>query len=154
MLFSPQRAATRAFLTVLIAVGGAEAASAQSQRQLLPDRDCACVDLAIREGRREIALRKAAYEEQTRAVARMEAELAQLKPRVDVDNQASVDAYRMKLEERENARDILQNNTLPDYQTAVAAYNENLSVKEKRCTAVVYDEAAVQRAFPNLVCRR
>lgn len=153
MLFSLNRAALGAGLIAVILTAGGTA-SAQSSGRQLSALDCACIDLAIRDGRREIALRKAAYEEQTRALARLEAELARLKPQVDVENQASVDGFRMKLEERESAKEILQNNTLPDYQSAVSVYNENLATKDKRCPPVIYDEASFARNFPGQVCRR
>jgi hypothetical protein len=114
---------------------------------------CLCLerDIATRQG--ELTVRRNAYETLARQISDAEAAIARDRPQVDVNSQASVDAFKRRLDELDAMKTRQDQGALPDYQAAVAGYNQRVAQYTQRCSGRPLDAGVAEQVRTNLVCR-
>lgn len=112
---------------------------------------CLCQERVIAEQQREIGVRQTIYERTKAEVDRLMAEVERRRPLVNVDLPAEVTAFRELLDELDAAQDRMIRSALPDYQAAVAAYNESTARYTLSC-ATGYHPAVLDAVKARLSC--
>lgn len=140
-------------LGVAIAGAPGEAVGQTMLRSPIDISACLCLerDLATRQA--EMTVRRNAYEALARDIQDGEATLERERARVDVNDPASVDGFRRRLDALDDLKTRQSTVALPDYQVAVTGYNERVAQYTQRCSGRPIDQATVEQVRPNLVCR-
>jgi hypothetical protein len=114
---------------------------------------CLCLERDLGTRQAEMAVRRNAYEGLARDIQEAEAVLERERARVDVNNPASVDGFKQRLDVLDAMKARQANVALPDYQGAVAGYNERVAQYTQRCSGRPVDQYVAERVRPNLICR-
>jgi hypothetical protein len=114
---------------------------------------CLCLERDLTTRQAEMAVRRNAYDGLERDIQAAEATLERDRGRVDVNDQAAVDGFRQRLEQVDAMKARQSQMTLPDYQMAVAGYNERVAQYTQRCSGRPLDPLVVAQVRPNLICR-
>lgn len=113
---------------------------------------CLCLEQSIATRAAEMRSLGAIYNDETRQLADMNADIDRKRPLVNVQDQAQIDAFKVILEQRDQALDKYQWSTLPKYQASVARYNEKVDVMVKTCSGHPLDQIALDQVKQKLVC--
>jgi hypothetical protein len=114
---------------------------------------CLCLEREIQTRQAELTVRGNAYEGLAKEIREIEAALDRERPRVDVNDQAAVDAFRQRLERLDALKARQDQVTLPDYHAAATSYNERVAQYTQRCSGRPLDPAAAEQVRASLVCR-
>jgi hypothetical protein len=114
---------------------------------------CLCLERELANRQSELTVRRNAFETLTREVAEAQSALDRDRPRVDVNSQYAVDAFRQRVEQLEAMKARRDQVALPDYQSAVAAFNERVAQYTQRCSGRTLDPRVTEQVRQNLVCR-
>jgi hypothetical protein len=135
--------------------GFASAAPGDADSVLTDPKDiaaCLCLEQSISARAAEMRSLGAVYNEETRQLADMNADIDRRRPLVNVQDQAQIDAFKVILEQRDQALDKYQWSTLPKYQASVARYNEKVDVMVKMCSGHPLDQVALDQVKQKLTC--
>jgi hypothetical protein len=114
---------------------------------------CLCLERDIATRQAELTVRRNAYETLAREIAEAEAAIARDRPRVNVNDPTAIDAFKRRLDQLDAMKARQLQVTLPDYQTAVAGYNERVAQYTQRCSGRVLDPRVTEQVRANLICR-
>ncbi len=114
---------------------------------------CLCLERDLPTRLSEIAVRRNTYEAMEREIGDAGAAIERDRPRVDVNDPAAIEAFRRRLDRLDAMKARRDDVALPDYQAAVAAYNERFNQYNQRCTGRAYDPAVTEQVKRNLICR-
>jgi uncharacterized protein YukE len=121
-------------LVIALAVPGmAETAMAQ---EIGGDtaRACQCQQQLVASLKTEVQAQSGAYEEKRRAFEVLDKEVQAARPRVDVRNQADIDAFKRLLDRRDAAADAFNGAANDSYTAAVKRYNDAVTDYNDNCT--------------------
>jgi len=131
------------------------AGAARAQQPALTDPTaiaaCLCLERTMADRQREMTLRQGIYERVKNNVDRLGQEIEVKRPKVNVDMPADVTAFRELLDEQDAAQDSLMRSALPDYQGAVAAYNETVATFNRSCISG-YHPTILESVRKTLAC--
>jgi hypothetical protein len=114
---------------------------------------CLCLEREIATRQAELTVRRNAYVALVREIAEAESAIARDRARVDVNDQAAVDAFKRRMDQLDAMKARQDQVTLPDYQAAVAGYNERVAQYTQRCSGRVLDPVVTEQVRANLICR-
>ncbi len=115
---------------------------------------CLCLERDIQTRQAELTVRRNAYEGSSQEIRETEATLDRERPQVDVNDPAAVDAFKGRLAQLDVLKARQNQVTLPDYQAAVASYNERVAQYTGRCSGrPTRLRRSSNRCAPSLVCR-
>jgi hypothetical protein len=146
---------TMAGAAVLALTVGAVPAVAQTQTVLhSPEqiRGCLCGERSVSTLATEVQMRKRVYEEKKAELARLEAELAEKRRTMDVNDPAQVAAVGQLLDRRNAAADAFARQVTPTYAAAVERYNREVADFNGMCAGKSYDVQVLAQVRQNLTC--
>ena len=140
-------------LTILLPIFGAGATWAQQPALTDPGAitACLCLERTMADRQREMTLRQSIYDRVKANADRLAQEIEARRPKVNVDLPADVTAFRELLDEQDAAQDSLMRSALPDFQGAVAAYNETVATFNRDCVSG-YHPAVLESVRRTLTC--
>lgn len=145
----------RTAMTLSILLPALVAGVAQAQQPALTDpaaiAACLCLERTMADRQREMTLRQGIYERVKADVDRLGRDIETKRPKVNVDLPADVTAFRELLDEQDAAQDTLMRSALPDFQGAVAAYNETVATFNRSCVAG-YHPTILESVRKTLTC--
>jgi hypothetical protein len=147
----------RLMLVPAAMVLAALAAPAAAQNVLVsPEgvRDCLCLRQASDFQAAQMTVARGAMEAAQSDLTRIQSEIARRRPLVDTNDAAALADFTKLLVEEEPARRALNDEKIPDYNAAVAAYSAATEKYNKQCAGKGLDPAAKAEAEANLVCPR
>ncbi|MBL8706136.1 MAG: hypothetical protein JNM30_14900 [Rhodospirillales bacterium] len=151
------------FLPVLgLAFGSAFAAPAFAQyapvqpaeAEVAAARNCLCLEQAVESRKFELDVRNGIFEKARADMLAVEAEVAQRRPAVNVDDSNQVDAFRSLLARADAARAHYEFTAVPDQQRAVGEYNAVVEQLNASCKGRSFSTYAWTAARQNLTCPR
>src|SRR5271156_2314318 len=95
---------------------------------------CLCLERAIDSRQSELTVRRNEYEALAREIADAQAAIDRQRPLVDVNNQYAIDDFKRRLDALDALKARQEQVTLPDYQAAVARYNDRVAQYTQRCS--------------------
>lgn len=123
-----------------------------AEAEVAAARNCLCLEQAV-EGRRfELDVRNGIFEKARADVQAVEAEVAQRRPAVNVDDPNQVDAFRSLLARADAARAHYEFTAVPDQQRAVGQYNAVVDQLNASCKGRSFSTYAWTAARQNLTC--
>jgi hypothetical protein len=114
---------------------------------------CLCLERSIETRSAELTVRRNAYEELAREIQDAEAAIDRQRPLVDVNNSAAIDDFKRRLDQLDVMKTRQEQVTLPDYQAAVASYNDRVAQYTQRCSGHELDPAVSEQMRATLVCQ-
>jgi len=114
---------------------------------------CLCLERAIATRAAELTVRRNAYEALAREIHETEAAIDRQRPLVDVNDQAAIDDFKRRLEQLDAMKARQDQVTLPDYQAAVASYNDRVAQYTQRCSGSALDPGVSEQMRATLVCQ-
>lgn len=114
---------------------------------------CLCLERDLGTRQAEMTVRRNAYEGLARDIQEAEASLERDRARVDVNDAAAVDGFRRRVDALDAMKVRQSTVALPDYQAAIAGYNERVAQYTQRCSGRPIDQATLERVRSDLVCR-
>lgn len=135
----------------------AMAAPAAAQNVLVsPEavRDCLCLRQAVDFQNAQMSVARGAMQAAEAELIRIRAEIERRRPLVDPSDANALAEFTTLLAQEEPARRALNDERIPDYNAAVAAYSAAADKYNKQCGGKSLDPAARAEAEANLVCPR
>jgi len=117
-------------------------------------RDCLCLRQASDFLAAQVTVSRGAMEAAQADLARIQSEIARRRPLVDPNDPNAVVEFTKLLAEEEPARRALNDEKIPDYNAAIAAYSGATDKYNRQCAGKGLDPAARAQAEANLVCPR
>ncbi|MBV9521421.1 MAG: hypothetical protein JO010_01425 [Alphaproteobacteria bacterium] len=132
-------------------LGGAASAQelVQAPEQI---KACLCLGQSIARRSSDLGARQSAYEEKRRTLEALDAQVASARPRVDVKDEASIEAFKQLLDRRDTAAAALAADVSPQYQALVARYNGQVDAFNRDCSGKAYDPVIEAQVQQNLAC--
>jgi hypothetical protein len=96
--------------------------------------------------------RQQTYETSQKALASLDSDLADRRSKIDVYNNAEVDAYKQLLQKHDSASAAFNGEVTASYNAAVSRYNQALAGFNSSCAGRSYDGSAYQTAQTGLSC--
>jgi hypothetical protein len=131
-------------------------AATPAAAQLLTDPQdvtrCLCADRAVRILGDEVAARKRIYDDLQQQVQALDLELERRRRTMNVNDQAEVEAYRERFDQRSALSARLSGEVGSDYRGAVERYNRAVAQYNSGCVGRILDSRVVAQVEPNLVC--
>ncbi len=146
---------TLSSLALALVLSAGSAAFAQTAGQFNPAHPvdaavCSCLDARVRKQADIMAQRRAVYEQLNQQVSEETAALNRDRPRVDVTDDAAVDAFRTRADELAVERSMMIDHALPDLTQAVEAYNRAVANVAQTCAGRML--AAPPPDAPPFIC--
>jgi hypothetical protein len=142
-----------AVAAALVAAGGARAQTAPGPTPAETETStCLCLEGELATRQAELTVRRHAYEGLATTIHDAEGALARDRSAVDVSDPVAVDRFRRRLDALDAMKARQDQVTFPDYQAAVASYNERVAQYARACGHAL-DPAVVAQVRPNLICR-
>lgn len=117
-------------------------------------RDCLCLRQAVDFQNAQMSVSRGAMEAAQADLNRIRTEIERRRPLVDPEDAAALAEFTQLLAQEEPARRSLNDEKIPDYNAAVAAYAAAADKYNKQCGGKSLDPAALAEAEANLVCPR
>lgn len=117
-------------------------------------RDCLCLRQAVDFQNAQMSVARGAMDAAQNELNRVRSEIERRRPLVDPTNAAAMAEFTTLLAQEEPARRTLNDEKIPDYNAAVAAYAAAADKYNKQCGGKSLDPAAKAEAEANLVCPR
>lgn len=142
----------------IIAVGGlglAAATSATAQTILRSPQEvsaCLCREAAVNTLGSDVAARRTIYEQRRQELERLEAELAAMRQKMNVNNPEEVAAYARLFDQRNAALDAFSRAATPDYAAIVERYNQRVAEYNSTCAGKAYDTVVLATVRQSLSC--
>lgn len=140
-------------LPILLALlAGAAPAAAQVLSNPQDVTRCLCADRAVKILADEVAARKRIYEDTQQQVHSLDLDLERRRQTMNVNDDAQVQAYRERFDQRNDLAARLSGEIGADYRTAVERYNRAVAQYNDGCVGRILDSSVVAAVTPNLVC--
>jgi hypothetical protein len=145
-------------LAAALATGAAHAQALQTRASGLTLAEteistCLCLEREVATRQSELTVRRHAYEGLGSTILDAEAAIDRDRPAVDVNDPAAIARFRRRVDELDALKARQDQVTLPDYQAAVASYNERVAQYTQGCSGRTFDQAVIDQVRPNLICR-
>jgi hypothetical protein len=114
---------------------------------------CLCLQRAIATREAELTVRRNTYEALAREIAARASATDRQRPLVDVNSQAAIDDFKRQLDALDALKARQAEVTLPDYQAAVASYNDRVAQYTQRCSGQMLDDTVVEQVRATLICK-
>ena len=115
---------------------------------------CLCHDQQVNALKADVTRQQAAYDSAQKEFQQLNAQVESQYSQVNVNDSASINAYRDLLKRRDAAGARLTNEASPAYTTAVDRYNQAVQSYMSQCGGKSYAAAALAQAQQNLSCPR
>lgn len=141
---------------VAVALAALAAPAAAQNVLVSPEgvRDCLCLRQAVDFQNAQMSVARGGMEAAQAELNRIRAEIERRRPLVDPDDANALAEFTTLLAQEEPARRSLNDEKIPDYNAAVAAYAAAADKYNKQCGGKSLDPAARAEAEANLVCPR
>lgn len=136
-------------LLALAASGGAKAQMSSDPAEITA---CLCLQQAIATLSADMSAKTQALDAIRRQLADLDARLVSERPRVEVNNPASVGHYKALLEQRDAAYRQSLGPVVPDADQAVARYNARVNDYNTRCANRPFNSEAMAQIQAHLSC--
>ena len=117
-------------------------------------RDCLCLRQSADFQAAQMTVARGAMEAAQSDLTRVQSEIARRRPLVDTNDANALADFTKLLQEEEPARRALNDEKIPDYNAAVAAYSAASEKYTRQCAGKSFDSVALAQAQANLVCPR
>jgi membrane-bound lytic murein transglycosylase B len=114
---------------------------------------CLCLERAIDSRQAELTVRRNEYEALAHEIADAQATIDRQRPLVDVNNQYAIDDFKRRLDALDALKAQERQVTLPDYQAAIARYNERVAQYTQRCSGHPLDTTVAEQMRATLICQ-
>lgn len=125
-----------------------------AEAEVAAARNCLCLEQAVESRKFELDVRNGIFEKARSDVQAVEAEVAQRRPAVNVDDSNQVDAFRSLLARADATRAHYEFTAVPDQQRAVGQYNAVVEQLNASCKGRSFSTYAWTAARQNLTCPR
>jgi hypothetical protein len=142
-------------LSLAVPIGAAGGSSAEAQAVVKDPAAigfCLCQQQRLDTDLAALRERQQTYDSSREALEAMNRDLAARRGKVNVYDNAEVDAYRQSLEKRDSAAAAYSNDATPSYNAAIARYNQSLSDYNGACAGKSFDQTAYNTARTTLSC--
>jgi TolA-binding protein len=113
---------------------------------------CLCADRAVKMLAEEVAARKRMYDDVQQQVHSLDLDLDRRRQTMNVNDEAQVQAYRDRFDQRSGLSARLAGEIGADYRTAVERYNRAVAQYNDGCVGRILDSGVVAAVTPTLVC--
>ena len=113
---------------------------------------CLCAQQRLDAEGAAMRTRQQSYDTSRDALAAMDRDLADRRSKMDVYDNAAVEAYRQLLDKRDAAAASFANDVTPAYNASIARYNQSLGDYSGRCAGKSFDQTAYDTARTALSC--
>ncbi len=139
-----------ALLAVLVATMGSAAAQVERSPQTI--RNCLCLEQSVNGLKEGVEQQRRVYEERREAFQALDNQLRASRAKVNVANEADVEAYKRLLEQRDAAADALAGPATTTYAEAVSRYNRAVADYNAACAGKAYDPDQLAEVKRGLAC--
>ena len=115
-------------------------------------RDCLCRERSVAALNGDVQNQSHVYEDKRQAFQQLDKQVQAARPRVNVNNQADVDAFKRLLERRDAAADALAGDVTRSYADAVSRYNQAVVSYNGSCAGKAYDPDQLAELRRSLSC--
>jgi hypothetical protein len=138
---------------VMILAGVAGGAAAQEVvRSVEQIRDCLCREQSVAALNAGVQSQSRLYEDKRQAFQELDKQVQTLRPQVNVNNQADVDAFKRLLERRDAAADAVAGDVTRQYADVVMRYNQAVASYNDACSGKSYDPDQLAELRRSLSC--
>lgn len=113
---------------------------------------CLCAESAVKTLGDELAVRKRIYDDTRQQLRSIDRDLEQRRQTIDVNDEAQVNAFRERFDQRSALASRLSGEIDSDYRIAVERYNRAVAQYNDGCIGRVLDANVVASVRPTLVC--
>lgn len=113
---------------------------------------CLCAESAVKTLGDELAVRKRIYDDTRQQLQSIDRDLEQRRQTIDVNDEAQVNAFRERFDQRSALASRLSGEIDSDYRIAVERYNRAVAQYNDGCIGRVLDANVVASVRPTLVC--
>ncbi|MBX6368762.1 MAG: hypothetical protein IRZ04_12315 [Rhodospirillales bacterium] len=113
---------------------------------------CLCAESAVKTLGDELAVRKRIYDDARQQLQSIDRDLEQRRQTINVNDEAQVNAFRERFDQRSALAARLSGEIDADYRTAVERYNRAVAQYNEGCIGRVLDANVVNSVRPTLVC--
>ena len=117
-------------------------------------RACLCQDQTLATLQDTLHERQQNYENSQKALADLNSELDAQRAKMDVYNNADVEAYKALLQRRDDAQATFTNAATPSYNAAIARYNAARDGYQGSCAGKSYDPTVYNAVKPTRACAK
>jgi hypothetical protein len=115
-------------------------------------RQCLCLERAIGTLNQEVGARGRIYEDSTRELQQLDAEIDRRRQSMNTENPADVDAFRQMFDRRQALYGRVHGELIGDYQGVVERYNRSVADFNRSCSGKSYHPPTVATVQPTLSC--
>lgn len=139
---------------VLAMLGATGMSAAEAQVVSSPEaiRSCLCKEQSVAGLNAEVQAQSRTYSQQRASFEALDKQVQSSRPRVDVHNQADVDAFKSLLARRDAAADSLAGPATSNYAAAVQRYNQAVADYNSSCAGKAFDQDALAAQKRALSC--
>lgn len=113
---------------------------------------CLCAERAVETLGDELAVRKRIYDDLRQQLETIDRDLERRRQTIDVNDEAQVNAFRERFDQRSTLSARLSGEVDSDYRTAVERYNRAVAQYNDGCIGRILDANVVETVRPTLVC--
>lgn len=113
---------------------------------------CLCQQQRLDSDLATLRERQQTFDSSRDALEAMNRDLATRRDKMNVYDNAEVDAYRQLLEKRDSAAAAYANDATPRYNAAITRYNQSLGDYNGSCAGKSFDQSAYNTARATLSC--
>jgi peptidoglycan hydrolase CwlO-like protein len=117
-------------------------------------RACLCQEQTLATLLDSLHERQQNYENSQKALADLNSALDAQKAKMDVYNNADVEAYKALLQKRDDAATAFANDATPSYNAAIQRYNAARDGYQGSCAGKSYDPIVYNAVKPTLACAK
>jgi hypothetical protein len=140
-----------AMAAAVSAMGGAVGAQ-DLERSPEQIRGCLCQERSLSPLNAEVQSQSHLYEDKRQAFQQLDKQVQTERPKVNVNDQSQVDAFKQLLERRDAAADTLAGEATRNYSDAVSRYNKAVASYNGGCAGKAYDPDQLAELRRNLSC--
>jgi hypothetical protein len=115
-------------------------------------RACVCQQQSLATLLDEVHTRQQSYDNGQKELDALNSELEARRTKMDIYNDADVQAYKKLLQRRDDAATVFNGETTPGYNAAIARYNEVLAGYNGNCGGKSFDPDAYAKVQAALSC--
>lgn len=141
-------------LTGLALAGIAPAGAQEVIKDADAVRACLCQDQTLATLQDTLRERQQNYDNSQKALADLNSALDAQRAKMDVYNNADVEAYKALLQRRDDAQAAFTNEVTPSYNAAIQRYNAARDGYQGSCAGKSYDPTVYNAVQPTLACAK